>query len=946
MDDQEAFGRSLRRLRRERDLTQETLAQQAYCAMDTIKKIEAGRRRPSRQLAAQLADCLGLEGEERAAFLAAARAGAGEDDRVTTGEAPSGEPLALPSAPRHNLPHQATAFIGRAAELAALDTLLAEPSTRQVTIIGPGGMGKTRLALAATERLLDCGCFPDGVFFVALAPLGAPDHIVPALAEAIDFPLDTSAQPTRTPRQQVLDYLRAKRLLLLFDNFEHLLSGAELVADILHTAPAVTVLVTSRERLDVRGEHLFPLTGMATEADADAVALFAATARQLRPDFALDPATTPEVAHICALVEGMPLAIELAAGWVDTLTLADIIAEIQSGLDVLETTARDMPARHRSVRAACDTTWQLLGATERAVFAQLAVFRGGGTRRAIQAISGATLRQLNLLIGKSLLSHHPQRDRYTVHGLLRQYATERLAADPAQEQAVRDRHAAYYCAMLATCAAELKGARQVEALAEIEADVENARAAWEWATRHGRVDLLTQALDSLGQFYLWLGRYEEGLEALRLASTALEPYPGAPARRALSKLLAWRSVFTGVLGQVAEAELLLARSLALLDSPVLADENVGAERAFALLQQGHLIQARANQTARTVYGLSLELFRELGDRWGAASALTGLGAAAQTVGDFAAVEQHWLESLTISRELGDPLGTARALEALSQNARFQGRIVESERLAQESYAIYMAIGNRAAIARGCLNLGRALSWSGDNRGAEALLTEAAAIFADLGDRRGMVEARSQRGVAGCVLGHYRDAQADCFAALALARELSLSREVGFCVSTLAMIALGERRYADAQRFAREAIAIFEGSGQSDWLGRVYGVAALADWGAGQVRQARRHIVAALRIGLELSAYLPTRHALWAAALLFADSGDDGRAVELGALNQHMTGDGVWYQDVCYRRLSQAAAALPPDVAAAAQARGRELDFWQTASRLLEEVSGLGWDAPG
>jgi predicted ATPase len=314
-------------------------------------------------------------------------------------------------------------MIGRAQELDDLARLLGDAQVRLIIITGPGGIGKTRLAIALAEQLLMAERFPDGVFFVPLAPVEATERIVPALAEALDFPLEAGQQPGRSSRQQVFDYLHPKRLALVLDNVEHLLrdteigdGAAELIAGVLDAAAGVAILATSRERLKLRQEHLYPLGGLDVSGapgpeSYGAVALFLQRARLLRPDFAPTADDQGVIARICRLVEGMPLAIELAAGWIDTLALADIAAEIARGLDVLATELRDVPARHRSMRAVFDATWRRLGAAEQAVFARFSVLRGGGTRSAVQAVTAATLPQLHVLVGASLLYYDTRRDR-------------------------------------------------------------------------------------------------------------------------------------------------------------------------------------------------------------------------------------------------------------------------------------------------------------------------------------------------------------------------------------------------------------------------------------------------------------------------------------------------------------------------------------------------------
>ncbi len=371
------FGQLVKQLRRDCGFTQEDFAEQVGCSVETIGKIERSERRPSKQVAERMAQVLDLTGEDRPAFIRAARlqppATLGklleEQDRRQAEEqraAPQaafspGLLVAPPPAPRGPapLPLPPTPFVGRAAELAELAGLLADPACRLLTITGPGGMGKTRLAIEAAAS--SAAAFAQGVAFVPLAALATAEQVVPAIADALGFtfygPADFAGQ--------LLGYLQDRSLLLLLDNMEHLIddNGAtwELLAAIGRQAPKVKLLVTSRERLNLQGEWVFELRGLAPPgegdagfADSSAVALFLQTARRSQSGFALVDQDRACVAHICRLVEGMPLAIELAAAWVRVLPCAEIAAEIERTLDFLAASARDIPARHRSLRAVFD----------------------------------------------------------------------------------------------------------------------------------------------------------------------------------------------------------------------------------------------------------------------------------------------------------------------------------------------------------------------------------------------------------------------------------------------------------------------------------------------------------------------------------------------------------------------------------------------------------------
>ncbi len=395
----------------------------------------------------------------------------------------------------------------------------------------------------------------------------------------------------------------------MLDNCEHLReSVAELAHTVLTEASGVTLLATSRERLGLRAETPLPLDGMVTEADG--AALFATTARTVQPAFTLDDTTHPQIAAICARVGGMPLAIELAAGWADTLSLAEIAAELERGDELLTSTASDVPARHRSVRTVCDTTWGRLSAEEQAIFAQVAVFRGGGTRRALQAVTGASLGNLHTLVGKALLRYDPERERYSVHELLRQYAAERLAEDAAAERGAQQRHAAYYLGVLAAREVELKGTGQRETLDAMSKDIENIHAAWRWAVEARAMDMLAPAVGALSLAYEWLGRSEDGLIAMQMAAHMVAALPSAPIELH-AILLATQARFTLLRGDRAGAAALLQQAQMVLDAHG-GGPATDAARAQVLLEAGRCAVGQNTVTTRDAFVQSHALFQALG----------------------------------------------------------------------------------------------------------------------------------------------------------------------------------------------------------------------------------------------------------------------------------------------------------------------------------------------
>ena len=876
-------------------------------------------------------------------------------DQIRAGELVKsvGRPEAPP--PPHNLPAFLTPLIGREHELAEIGACLADPDCRLLTLVGPGGSGKTRLAVEAAAQAVER--YEHGVFFVPLAPLGSTEAIVPAVARALGF----SFYEGRNPRQQLLDYLRQKAMLLVLDNYEHLPEGVGLVAEILLAAPKVKVLVTSRARLGLSGEQLFPVGALdlpegapktptewhviAASTQSDAVRLFLSAAQRAWPDFELTADNLPHVIRICRSVEGMPLGILLAAAWANVLQPAEIAGKIGQSLDFLGTEWRDLPPRQRSMRAVFDHSWRLLGERERTAMQALSVFRGSFTEGVAQEIAGTTLRELVGLVNRSLLGHTPG-GRYEMHELLCQYAAEKLSQAPDAGAAVRDRHAAYYATALREWAADLKGPRQQAVLGEMDLEIENARAAFEWAAKRGQLERLDEAMEGLRLFFTMRLRGREGEVVFRAAAESLE---GTESRVTFGE----EPVLSADHGSTAEGLRVLARILSyqascswpvplqqlrksqsLLDRPELAECDTRRERAFFLQQMGRATDEHDREQARDLYERSLALYQALDAHWEAASVMAKLGQVAWAVGDYDRARQ-WLEKgLAVFRKLDALLQVAWPLVTLSLVTLMQGQLEESERMMREAFAIVeKALGVRTFVTY----LGLVLFAQGKFDEAVQVLHEDITLHQDTG--RTPAFPLTWLGTAEAHLGRYQDGRAHAEAALADRREIGIPQQTACTLMVLSWVAQAEGACAQAEELLRESVDLYRQVEQRDEGTWALACLGYAERGLGRRDQAWEHAREALRTGVEIHAFFPLIFGLPLVALLLADEGEVERAVEMYALasTQPLVGNSVWFEDVVGQHIAAAAEGLPPEVVAAARERGRARDLWETARELLEEL---------
>ena len=685
-----------------------------------------------------------------------------------------------------NLPLPRTSFVGRASELEAIDRLLEDPGCRLLTLVGPGGAGKTRLALEAAARRVSR--YPHGVHFVPLASVASPELLAPALAESLQLALG-GAHSSLSPQEQLLDYLSERSTLLVLDNLEHLVEGSALLSEVIERAPHVELLTTSRERLNIQSEWVFDVEGLGLAENGDdsasAVRLFVERATQVVPGFALDESVSSQALRICRLVDGMPLGIELAASWVSVLSCAEIADEIEGNIDFLATSMRDVPERHRSLRAVIDQSWRLLTDEQRSAFSRLSVFRGSFDRSAAVAVTGGELRLLSELVAKSLL-RRPDFGRFEVHELLRQYAAEQLRLSSGEEADARERHARHYAAMLLDLQAPLMGPDLAVARDELRGELDNLRMATEWMLVEDDEQVALEVLEAFSTF-LWMHSWFDGAETLkRLARTAGFDADEPENSNAVALTAAIHGAAIGArLGYDPAAEELGARCL-----PVLRARNLQRELASCLCALGIMAVYRdAYPEAVALSEEGSEIARAIGDGLTESGARMDLGFAQLLLDDLEAAREAFEAAEVLSEKLGNPLLRAYATSKLGLLADAEERWGDALRLHMAAHDLFASVceagGTGYALSRASLSA----FGLGDYSEALRLGRAGYEAFSEVNHRWGMIATLCRIGFAALALGdggeareRFGEALERAHASQAVSLELLALSGIGACLA--------------------------------------------------------------------------------------------------------------------------------------------------------------------
>ncbi|WP_420629196.1 BTAD domain-containing putative transcriptional regulator [Candidatus Leptofilum sp.] len=643
---------------------------------------------------------------------------------------------------RSNLPVPTTPFVGRVNELDGILTRLADPGCRLLTIVGAGGSGKTRLAIEAAGQV----DLPHKVLFVGLDGLDEVTAVPLALADLLGISLSGS----QTPQARLADYLAERPFLLLLDNVEQLLTGAnaaamrQLLADLLQACPELKLLATSRIRLQLQAEWVYPLAGLALPTDAsaltnsDAVQLFCQSGQRVQPGFSLNSENETAVAHICQLCAGLPLALELAASWLHVLNPTEIESELGDSLDLLTTSNPDIPARQQSLHAVFNQSWQRLTPPEQQALRRLAVFRGGFSREAAQAVAEIRFPTLAALTEKSLIQRIVTTGlaRFSLHKPLRLFASEKLQA-AGEEAEVHSRHSRYFLRLLAQQQQALEQDGQRQALAEIGREIDNVRAAWQHTIAQKASADLDAALESLYYFYDTQSWLREGAEQFAAAAELVE---GARYEkengRIWARLIARQAWFAFHLGERDSARQKMESALAILHAQGHQREMLYpfCFLAAACHDLGEL------RTAQRAAEQALEIAATQQDDFYAGIANNILGQVAQKGGDWAQAKQHHQQSLLLSNQTGNLLTRAFALSFLGEIALRQEQPDEAASLFGRSLAVRRDLDDQRGIAFSQLMLGDVALAGGDVDTAVTHYQSSLQTYRTIGDLWGVAEA--------------------------------------------------------------------------------------------------------------------------------------------------------------------------------------------------------------
>ena len=707
------------------------------------------------------------------------------------------------TATRVAVPLASDPFVDRE-ELSEVTSWLHNPDCRLLTVVGVGGAGKTRLVMQAAVQ--QAALYLDGVYFVELTGLEDEAQVVTAVANTVGL----SFSGSKSGPEQLQDFLRYKEVLLVLDNFEHLLTGdataVTLLLDLLAEAEALKLLLSSRERLNVAEEWVFELQGLPYPPNAhtpdlasySAVQLFQQTAQRLKRDFDFSKHYTA-VVTICHLVKGLPLGIKLAASLTISQTVEQIAQNLNHNVDVLTTRLRNMPERHRSLRATFDYSWQLLAPAEQILLANLSLFRGSFSREAAQSITRASLDGLMTLVDKSLLNF-VEDGRYELHALLREFAAEKFAH--VDSQVIKQRYTHYFLNWLGELGTEIEEKESKTAVAKIHAELDNIRQAWQWSVTYKQYDILAAALPPLTTFYTLAASAQEGMLLIQQAVSALEGEPEPPLSLLLGQLLTSLAALKLQQGLNEEALADVRQAI-----PLLPPEAVQL-RAAAILQLGRGLRIQGD-TEAAITQLTHASRLATSDRWlrGEAVAHQQLGIVHRTMGQLDKAEEHARRALAVARVIGNSHQESLSLAVLAVTVFDQSDYPRAEAYCEEALHIMRAMGNRRGESSILNTVALIRGWTGRFAEAQQIAQESLQIDRQLGDQQRIGDKLNNLGLQAMHLGELITAKRYYEESLAIDRTFGNRLNVGIILGNLGDVAMCLGDFAQAQVNYEQAMAI-------------------------------------------------------------------------------------------------------------------------------------------
>lgn len=839
-------------------------------------------------------------------------------------------PLRTLDIERTNLPTQTTSFVGREQELEEILGLILDPSCHLLTLVGPGGIGKTRLALQAAAQLSDE--FSNGTYFIALEAIESAEFLITAVADALNYDID-KASFEGDVKEQLFGYLRGRSMLLLFDNFEHVMEGVFFLTELLEIAPEITLLVTSRERLNIKSEWTYDVYGMdhqKTETNdlSSAQALFWDRAKQADTGFELTEEQEPHAIRICWLVEGTPLAIEIAASWVRMFSCEQIAREIESGIEFLSSSMRDLPTRHRSMQAVFEYSWKLLSDDEKQILKRLAVFHGGFTISRAKSVAGASVATISNLVDKSHLRKGSE-GRYEMHGLSRQYALSKLREVTEEERAALAAHAETYSNVLAQWELDLRSGKRSEALRDFNIEIGNVRAAWDWQVHENRVDLISNSMETLWLYYEIRNWFQEGYDKFALATTTLKstnflPY-SEDLNRCLAKLLARQGWFAWRLGNYINARELVNQSL-----QIALETRIPSIQAFSSLVAGIVAYARGDlKEAKGLLGESLSQWREIEDRWGVATTLFYLGLVTHTRGEFGGTQQPYQYGLELFKDAGYQFGATFSHTSMGRVVQTLGDFMKAKNLCLESLTIRREMDDQWGMAACLDSLGVVECGLGELNDAREACLESLEIRKSLDDQRGIATSLNNLSHVAFLREEYDQAIRYCEEGLAIRRDLGNRGGIAASLSLLGKLTSTLDDNQGAKKYVLESLEIRKDLGDKAGM-----VASRNDLGSialkiGQIDDACDRFRNAFKLATDIGAIPLSLEALAGLAECFLERGEMERAVELLSLVAHHDGSN--------QEIKTRAQELFQQVAGESQ-EASILEAWKRGSEvMIEEI---------